>query len=81
MGVAKAVDSAGHDIMLTKVKNRYYRFDGIQQEMLKRAGISCRYAGSLCDAVSDARDKERPAVILGTTAMLPEIKGYIEGRI
>ncbi len=78
MGVAEAVSSKGYGIILTKVKNKHYRFDGIQMKELLKAGISCEYKDSLIDAMRAAKDYGYPAAVLGTTAMLPEIREALD---
>ncbi len=70
-GVAEAVNKEGYDIVLSEVSNPHYRFSGIQQKKLSDAGIVCGYEKDLIKAVSMTG---RPVVILGTTAMLPELK-------
>ena len=70
LGVAEAVNDAGYDIVLTRVSNPYYRFEGVQEDMLKKHGIECIYMASLSEAISSI---EGPKVILGTTDMLKEI--------
>ncbi|MCR5773906.1 MAG: hypothetical protein K6G42_02355 [Lachnospiraceae bacterium] len=77
LGVAKTVCDNGHDIILTKVANPHYRFKGIQQKRLTEAGIPCRYAEDLGTAIRSVGEEGRPAVILGTTAMLSELTGYL----
>ena len=69
-GVAEAVNNAGYSIVITKVSNPYYRFEGIQKDMLKKHGIECIYKASLSGAINDIKG---PKVILGTTDMLKEI--------
>ncbi len=70
LGVADAVNKAGYGIALTKVSNPYYRFEGIQKEILEKRGIDCVYKASLSEALDDIKGSK---VILGTTDMLREI--------
>lgn len=70
-GVAKAVFLAGYDIVLSRIENPHYRFSGIQQKELEKAGISFTYEEDMEAAV---RQADCPLVILGTAAMLPLIR-------
>ncbi|MBQ1880793.1 MAG: hypothetical protein II156_04095, partial [Lachnospiraceae bacterium] len=70
-GVARAVAEKGHRIVLTKVANPHYRFEGIQLERLKEAGLSCEYVPDLKTAINGTSGH---VVVLGTTDMLKEIK-------
>ena len=70
-GVAETIARHGHDIVLSGISNRHYRFSRARMEELQRSGIECRYTEDLADALKDA---VRPSAVLGTTAMLPEIK-------
>ena len=71
-GVAEVVSQSGYDIILSEVKNPHYRFSGRQQGELESAGIHCRYNKDLAEIIKQA---DHPTVVLGTAAMLPEIKG------
>ncbi len=71
IGVAEEISAKGCDIILTKVANKHYRFNGIQQDVLYKAGIAARYFGSLREAILEAGE---PVVVVGTTAMLKELK-------
>jgi dihydrofolate synthase/folylpolyglutamate synthase len=70
-GVSRAVAEKGHRIVLTKVANPHYRFEGIQQARLKDAGICCEYVPDLETAINGTSGH---VVVLGTTDMLKEIK-------
>ena len=71
-GVAREVSKRGYDIILTRAVNPHYRFEGIQQGELFRQGIKADYRDSLASALDDT--KARPVIILGTTAILNEVK-------
>ncbi len=75
-GVAGAIAELGYDIVLSRISNAHYRFSGIRQKILERSGIACGYNDNLAETVKGAG---RPAVVLGTTAMLPEIKKFLAG--
>lgn len=77
IGVARAVSEAGYRIVLTKVQNPHYRFEGIQKERLEKLGIPCTYRDDLKTAIDMTAG---PAVVLGTTDMLKEIR-KLNGRI
>lgn len=70
-GVAKALSSAGHDIVLSRIDNPHYRFTDEQQKVLKEAGIPFRYEEDLIKAI---KQEAYPVAVFGTCAMLPVIK-------
>lgn len=70
-GVAKALSSAGYDIVLSRVDNPHYRFTDEQQQVLTEAGIPFRYEEDLIKAI---KQETYPVAVFGTCAMLPVIK-------
>lgn len=70
-GVAETIARCGYDIILSGVSSRHYRFSGARKERLLNSGIECGYNGDLADVL---KNTGRPSVVLGTTAMLPELR-------
>lgn len=78
VGVAEAVTEAGYGIVLSEVPNPHYRFSRERQKKLEEAGIVCGYNSSLTEAI---QEKDGALAVLGTTAMLPEIKKFQRRKI
>lgn len=82
VGVAVSMNEIAAQIILTKVQNPHYRFTVKQQEVLAGEGIAAVWTESVDEAVRKAKDSGRPIVILGTTALVSEVKRMqLEERI
>lgn len=77
-GVAVKAHEAGHHVILSAISNPHYRFTSKQPEELKRLGVPFIYAESISDALSGAT---RPTAVLGTAAMLGEIRRWMKNGI
>lgn len=75
-GVVAAMQDVAQVTILTKTQNPYYQFTSQQQETLARQGIDAVATDSVVAAISRARQYSNPIVILGTTAIVSEVKQY-----
>lgn len=81
-GVAKSMDEIAEQIILTKVQNPHYLFTSQQREVLSEEGVASIWTESIDEAVGRAKDTGRPIIILGTTALVSEVKRMqLEKRI
>ena len=74
IGVVRRVENKACEIILTKSQNPHYVFTVRQQERLKEEGIDAVWTEGVLEAVSVARKKDNPIVILGTTSVIAEVK-------
>lgn len=74
MGVVKAMEGKSSSIILTKSQNPHYIFTQNQQYELQKMGIETFWTESVLEALSLAKEKNKPIVILGTTSVIAEVK-------
>ncbi|MBQ8816786.1 MAG: bifunctional protein FolC [Lachnospiraceae bacterium] len=76
LGVAQAMQSVAHRIILTKSSNPHYRFGQEQVQVLKTAGLEADWAENIAEALKRARFKQPdvPVCILGTTSLISDVK-------
>ncbi|MDE6203283.1 MAG: bifunctional protein FolC, partial [Lachnospiraceae bacterium] len=73
-GVAEAMEGYISEIILTKSRNPHYVFTGKQKEELEKTGMKITASGSVEEAVKKAKEGGGPILILGTTAVVSEVK-------
>lgn len=74
IGVVKNMEQNSSSIILTKSQNPHYIFTNHQQENLRKEGIETLWTDSVSEALTLAKKKNRPIVILGTTSVIAEVK-------
>lgn len=74
LGVAEAMEDYAAEIILTKSQNPHYVFTGKQKEELEKKGMKVTDAGFIEEAVRKAEESGGPILILGTTAIVSEVK-------
>lgn len=62
------------DIILMKCQNPHYVFTKNQYDNLRDMGITTCWIESLSASIDEAKKRKRPIVILGTTAVVSEVK-------
>lgn len=73
-GVAMAVQEKAYATILTTSQNPHYRFTEAQKYILEKEGIYTKYIESLTEAISYSERLGHPIVILGTTAIIADVK-------
>lgn len=76
VGVASALQPIASAICLAKSTNLHYRFTDIQQETLLKAGIQVGSMQSVDQLMETAFARNTPTIILGTTAIVSEVKKW-----
>lgn len=77
IGVVKAMEEKSSSIILTKSANPHYIFTNQQQSNLQAEGIETFWTDSVSEALTLAKTKKRPIVILGTTSVIAEVKKFL----
>ncbi len=74
LGVAQAMEDHASEIILTKVSNPHYVFNGKQKKELEKKGQKAVSTESVGEALKKAKEAGGPILILGTTALVAEVK-------
>lgn len=73
-GVAMAVHKKAYATILTTSQNPHYKFTEVQKLTLQKEGIDIIYIKSLNEAINYGKKLGQPIVILGTTAIIADVK-------
>lgn len=74
LGVAMAMERVSEHLILTRTQNPHYRFTALQKQILEDNRLHPVTTGSVRDAILLAQTYGRPICILGTTALIAEVK-------
>ncbi len=74
LGVAEAIQGHASEILLTKASNPHYVFTGKQKEELEKKGLKAVSTRNIREALEKAKERGGPILILGTTALVAEVK-------
>ncbi len=73
-GVVKRMQDLTKSIILTRSQNPHYVFTSVQKETLAQQGIETLWIDELEEAIGKAKEIGNPIVILGTTAIVSDVK-------